>query len=128
MSANIVAIFNDVGLTVTIEIITVDDNVLVLGPVAMTEMSEGAYRYVFATYDESLEYLFVCKDQFGSKVFAINDSAGDQTRSSLENNARIVDNGDGTKTVTIYTEAGAPNIEKQYTIATSGSIETKVKI
>ncbi len=48
--------------------------------------------------------------------------------SELGNNAQIIDNGDNTKTVTIWTEAGSPNIHKRYTISEVGNIETKVAI
>lgn len=55
-----------------------------------------------------------------------------QILSSSENNAKIVDHGDGTKTVTIFTSdttyQGDPIIYKEYTITLIGNTETKTAI
>ncbi len=45
--------------------------------------------------------------------------------SAETNEVDVLDNGNGTKTVTIYTAAGSPNVSRQFTITLAGSLETR---
>ena len=74
---NIIGIFRNTNLTVTIDIRTISDNELIVNAAEMTEMADGAYLYIFKTYDSSIEYLFICKDTLGNRVFATNDNYRD---------------------------------------------------
>ena len=48
------------GLHPTITIRKVVDNAVVINAVAMTEMSDGFYKYLFTTYDSEIPYTFLC--------------------------------------------------------------------
>jgi hypothetical protein len=100
-------------MEVTIDVRTISDNELVINTADMTEMSDGAYKYIFTSYDEDLDYLFICKAESGDRVFAVNDRVEDQiktiTTKDLKlstNKATIVTGADGVKTVTIFDNDG----------------------
>lgn len=120
-NANIIAIFKDTSLTVTIDVRTISDNALIINSADMTEMSDGAYKYIFTSYDESLDYLFICKANNGDRVFATNDSVSDLTKTAAEldrklstNKASITvaEDGTGIETVTIYDDDNETEIHK----------------
>jgi len=69
-------------------------------------------------------------DTVGSTGEALNDIYDQVYRLiyAEENDVLIHDNGDGTKTVTVYTIAGPPNVFKQYTIEIDGDDETRTPI
>ena len=132
-NANIIAIFKDTGLLVTIDIRTISDNELVVNTDDMIEMSDGAYKYDFTPYDETLDYLFICKANSGDRVFATNDSVSDLTKTAadisrnLSNNRAVIENnanGDG-RLVTIYDDDGA-TILHQHNVSKNSFIRTPV--
>ena len=50
----------ETGLSPTIRIRRVSDNVLLITDAAMSEIGDGEYKYFFATYDKDIEYMFRC--------------------------------------------------------------------
>lgn len=91
---NIIAVFRDENLQVTIDIRKISDNSCIVSEDDMTEMSDGAYSYTFSSYDDTIDYLFICKASSGDRVYAVNNSVQDQTKTTvddIENKVDIVD-------------------------------------
>lgn len=89
------------GLSPTITIRKVSDGSAVVSAQAMTEVGSGWYRYDYAGYDETLDYVFVADGGAGQPageryVFGATDGAGTMTQvltDTAEVQAELADGG-----------------------------------
>tara|TARA_Y100000310_G_C20635276_1_gene790830 strand:- start:193 stop:606 length:414 start_codon:yes stop_codon:yes gene_type:complete len=137
MSVTIISNFTDSGvpkegLTPTIRIRKVSDGSLVVTDEALTELGDGSYKYVFSSFDPTIEYSFRVdgtstlsdsdRYQFGS-----NEAFNDDIRDEFINKKTITKDSDTQYTEKLYNDAG-DTIIRETTISTDGTTETRTKV
>ena len=122
-TTTILGLFEETGLTVTVDIRKISDNSLVVDGASMTELADGAYKYSFTTYDPTIEYYIVCTDEFDNKCFTINEGIGD-IKKSLWNKKTLSGTGDTYEEV-LYDDDGTTPI-RTHGLDKVGNVTTRV--
>ena len=77
------------GLTPTIDIIRLDDDVVLVDGASMSEVTRGVYKYIFTAYDSTKEYFFVMNTD---DVNVVNKTQYGQSLSAVDNILKIEKN------------------------------------
>ena len=134
MSVTIVSHFTDsgvpkTGLSPTIRIRTVSDGVLVVTDEATVEIGDGAYKYVFTSFDPKLEYSIrvdgtATLDNAERYQFATNEAFNNDIRQEFKNKKEYKKVSETHYTETLYGDDGI-STERVTEVTTDGTTEVR---
>lgn len=137
MSVIIISHFTDnglpkIGLLPTIRIRKVSNGDLIITDADLSELGDGSYKYIFSTFNPSIEYIFrVDGTNMLSNIdryqYATNDSYNDDIRQEFNNNKDLIKNSKTRFTEKLYNNSG-DSVVRTTIISTDGTTETRRKI